>query len=126
MTHIVRVLAVLSSAILVLAGCAELPKEPACPVCPAPPRPLEAAYEQAPFTAIPGWADADLAAGLRAFAAGCGRMAAGSALRRACDAARALPANDGAAARAFLESAFDAWKISAVEGKADGMVTCYY
>jgi membrane-bound lytic murein transglycosylase A len=126
MTHIFRVLGPLSSAILVLAACAELPKEPACPVCPAPPRAAETKYEQVPFAAIQGWAAADVAPGLRAFASGCARMAAGSALRRSCEAVRALPAHDAAAARAFVESAFDAWAVAAADGKTEGMVTGYY
>jgi membrane-bound lytic murein transglycosylase A len=126
MTHIVRALASLCCGILVLAGCADLPKAPDCPVCPVPLRPAEAKYEQVPFAAIPGWAGADLAPGLRAFASGCARLAAGSALRRACDAARALPENDAAAARAFIESTFDAWAVAATDGKAEGMVTGYY
>jgi membrane-bound lytic murein transglycosylase A len=119
------------SAILVLAGCANLPQPTAaaradCPVCPAPPRPAEAKYHQMPFDVIPGWAGAALAPGLRAFAAGCARIAAASPLRRTCDAARALPADDESAARKFIETAFDAWSISAADGAADGMVTGYY
>ena len=126
MTHIVRILGTLSSAILVLAACAELPKEPACPVCPAPPRPAESKVERVPFAAIPGWVNAEISSGLRAFASGCPRMAAGSALRRACEAARALPANEEAAARAFVETTFEAWSIVAADGNAEGMVTGYY
>ena len=78
------------------------------------------------YAAIPGWAGAPLAPGLRAFATGCARIAAASALRRACEAARALPADDEAAARNFIETAFDAWSISAADGATDGMVTGYY
>jgi len=135
MTHIVRaappafVLPVL--AILALGGCAELSKAPAkpgadCPVCPAPARQAEAAYRQTPFAAVPGWAGAALAPGLRAFAADCAKIAATSALRRTCDAARALPAEDEAAARSFIEASFDAWSVGSADGVAEGMVTGYY
>jgi peptidoglycan lytic transglycosylase A len=86
----------------------------------------EAKYERVPFAAIPGWASAPLAPGLRAFAAGCARIAAGGALRRACDAARALPAGDEAAARSFAEANFDAWSLAAADGGAEGLVTGYY
>jgi membrane-bound lytic murein transglycosylase A len=133
MTHIVRVAAPVLCAILVLAGCAELPKAPApvkpaaeCPVCPSPARPAEAKYQRVPLAALPGWPNAPFAPGLRAFAAGCARIPAATVLRRACDAARALPADDEAAARAFVEAAFDAWAVSSADGVADGMVTGYY
>jgi membrane-bound lytic murein transglycosylase A len=78
------------------------------------------------FAAIPGWPGASLAPGLRAFAAGCARLAAASALRRSCEAARALPEGDEAAARAFIEATFDAWSIAAAGGDAEGTITGYY
>ena len=124
MTHIARVLASLFCAILMLAGCATPPQP--CPACPAPPRVAEAKLQQVPFTAIPGWANAPIAPGLRAFAAGCARIAAGSALRRSCEGAHALRADDEAAARAYAEATFEPWAIASAEGAADGMVTGYY
>jgi membrane-bound lytic murein transglycosylase A len=125
MTHIGRALASLFCAILMLAGCSTPVPSP-CPACPAPPRPAEAKFQQVPFAAIPGWANAPLAPGLRAFASGCTRIAAASPLRRSCEAARAARADDEIAARAFAESAFDAWAISSADGAAEGMVTGYY
>jgi membrane-bound lytic murein transglycosylase A len=125
MTHIARAFAPFL-AILILAACAQLTKPPACPACPAPATPAEAKYQQTPFTAIAGWPNAPLAAGLRAFATGCARMAAGSALRSTCEAARELPAEDEAAARAFIEARFQAWAVLAADGAAEGMVTGYY
>src|SRR5512135_624889 len=122
MTHIARSLASLLVSILILAGCAG--PEPRCPACaecaacPVPPRAPEAKLQQVPFGAIPGWADAALAPGLRAFAAGCARLAESSPLRRACEAARALPPGDEAAARAYVESTFEAWSIVAADGAA--------
>jgi membrane-bound lytic murein transglycosylase len=124
MTHIVRALVPLPAAILVLAGCAGPP--PVCPACPTPPRAAEAKMQQVPFAAIPGWANAPIAPGLRAFAAGCARIAAASALRRACEGARALRADDEAAARAYVEATLEPWAIASAEGAADGMVTGYY
>ena len=129
MTHIVRALVAFVPAILVLAGCAGLPPTPpplSCAACPAPARPAEAKYAQTPYAAIPGWANAPLAPGLRAFAAGCARLAAATALRRTCDAAHALPADDEAAARAFVEASFDAWALVNADGSTEGMVTGYY
>jgi len=135
MTHILRAFALLVSAILAVAGCADLPLRAAdapacpacakCPACPAPLRPAEAIYLQTPFAAIPGWAAAALAPGLRAFRADCARVSQ-AALRRACDAARALPPDDETAARRFVEATFDAWSIAAADGTAEGLVTGYY
>jgi membrane-bound lytic murein transglycosylase A len=133
MTHIVRAFAVGLAAILVLAGCAELPAAgeracPACaecPACPAPARPAAAKYSPVPYAAISGWAGTPLAPGLRAFAAGCDRIA-GEALRRACDAARSLPPEDEAAARRFAEATFQAWALASAEGASEGLVTGYY
>ena len=127
MTHIFRAPAPLLFAILALAGCGGLqpPPSPICPVCPAPPRSAEAKYQQVPLATMPGWANASVAPGLRAFAGGCARIAAAT-LRRSCEAARALPIDDEMAARAFVEANFDAWSITSAEGSTEGMVTGYY
>jgi len=119
------------------AGCAVLqpPAAPpaaapvACPPCEAaPPKPAaeSARFEPAPFSALPGWNEADTAASLRAFVTGCTRPAANRVLRAACDAARAVPADDAAAARRFFESTFQPWRISAADHVAEGLVTGYY
>ena len=140
MTHIVRALAPFVCAILALASCAELPPSqqtpqspdarvcPACPecaACPAPARPAAAKYLPVPFAAIPGWASAAVAPGLRAFAGSCERIAGGP-LRRACDAASAQPLEDEAAARRFVEATFDPWAIVSADGASEGLVTGYY
>jgi len=144
MTHIVRASAPFVGAILALAGCAELPPSqqtpqqtpqsadaracPACPecaACPAPARPAAAKYLPVPFAAIPGWASAPMAPGLRAFAGSCERIAGGP-LRRACDAASAQPPEDEAAARRFVEATFDPWAIVSADGASEGLVTGYY
>jgi membrane-bound lytic murein transglycosylase A len=137
MTHILRTFALRAAAILVVAGCAELPQKavpaaPACPPCaecqqcPAPVRPAAARYQQVPFAAIPGWQDAMLAPGVRAFAAGCPRIAQSHPLRRACDRVLAAPPGDERAARQFAEEAFDAWAVASAEGTDEGMITGYY
>jgi len=111
-------------AILLAAGCAQLPAP--CP-CPGPPKPPpDARYEPAAFADLPGWAQAPHAGSVRAFVAGCSRLANARALQAACDDARTLPAGDDAAARAFFERAFGAYAIVAPEGTADGQVTGYY
>ena len=125
MTHIPRALALLVPAILALGGCAA---PGVCPKCADPePAPRAAVrYEPAPFAAIPGWASAELAPGLRAFMAGCPRIAAESPLGRACAAASEASWADEAAARRFVEEKFSAWAVLAPEGASDGLVTGYY
>ncbi len=130
MTHIARSLAPLLASILVLAGCAgPEPKCAACAECadcPVPARAPEAKLQQVPFGELPGWAEAALAPGVRTFAAGCARLAAASPLRGACEAARALAPDDEAAARAYVESTFEAWSVAASDGAAYGTITGYY
>jgi membrane-bound lytic murein transglycosylase A len=67
-----------------------------------------------------------MAASVRAFVAGCARVAPGDAMQPACDAARALPAGDDAAARAFFEDAFLAYAVVAPDGAREGLATGYY
>lgn len=134
MTHIVRVPAFLLAAILVLAGCAELPGSgsagapscPACAECPACAAPAKTAatlYEKVDYADVPGWSAASVAPGLRAFVAGCHRLAAAGALRRACEAARTPAAGSEESARRFVEETFDVWSVA---GAASGLVTGYY
>ncbi len=148
MTHILRTFALPLTlpviAILVFAGCAELPPQsasapaplppcPACAECQACPAPApagktgaEARYQQTSFAAIPGWQDALFAPGVRAFGAGCTRIAQSHPLRRTCDVlAAAPPANEGAA-RQFIEASFSAWSVTSADGAAEGMITGYY
>ena len=134
MTHILRTFVWPAAAILVFAGCAELPQSaaPACPACaecqqcPAPARPADARYQQTPFAAIPGWQGAMFAPGVRAFAAGCPRIARSSPLRSACDNVLAAPPVDEGAARKFIEESFSAWAVVSAEGTAEGLITGYY
>lgn len=97
-----------------------------CPRCPAPARPAQARYQQAPFASIPGWQGTNFAPGLRAFSAGCGRIARPHPLRRACDELSAAPPADERAAREFIESRFAAWAVTSDDGTAEGLVTGYY
>jgi membrane-bound lytic murein transglycosylase A len=135
MTHMVRAFPLASlfrlMAILIAAGCARLPPSAPAPagstaVPAAPGAPAETRYLQTPFAAVPGWQSAALAPGVRAFAAGCPWIAAAHPLRRACDAALAVSANDERAARSFVEATFTAWAVVSADGAAGGMITGYY
>jgi membrane-bound lytic murein transglycosylase A len=113
-------------AILIAAGCAPVP--PSAPDNPAaaPGTSAEPRYLLTPFAAVPGWQSAALAPGVRAFAAGCPWIAATHPLRRACDAALAVPANDERAARRFVEATFAAWAVVSAGGTGGGTITGYY
>jgi membrane-bound lytic murein transglycosylase A len=140
MTHILRTFALLAPAILVFAGCADRPQRTgpdnapiaACPACvecqqcPVPARATAARYEQTSFAAIPGWQSAVLAPGLRAFGAGCARIAPSHHLRRACDSLSAAAPGDEQSARQFIETSFSALAITSGEGVAEGLITGYY
>lgn len=125
MIHIPRALALLVAAILALAGCTA---PEVCPKCaePAPAPRAAARYEATPLAAIPGWASAELAPGVRAFLAGCARIPPGTPLGRACAAAGESAPADEAAARRFVEENFSAWAVLPPDGAADGLVTGYY
>ena len=145
MTHMLhaflRSFALPAAAILVFAGCTDLPqragpdKVPAagscpacaeCPQCPAPARAPEARYQETPFGAIPGWQNTLLGPGLRAFGAGCRRIAQSHPLRRSCDSLSAAAPGDEQEARNFVETSFSAWAVTSGDGAADGLVTGYY
>ena len=79
-----------------------------------------------PFSALPGWAAAPLAPGLRAFVRGCALIGPAHPLRRACDAAAAIAPDDERAARVFVEENFSAWSVTARDGNPEGLVTGYY
>jgi membrane-bound lytic murein transglycosylase A len=125
-THIARRASAFVAAILLAAGCAQVPPQGACPCPPKPAPSAEARYEPVTFAALPGWSGAAAAASVRALVAGCRNGASARAMKAACDQARALPAGDDAAARAFFESAFAAYAVIAPEGAREGLVTGYY
>jgi membrane-bound lytic murein transglycosylase A len=95
------------------------------------------------FESLPGWQQERPAEAIAPFLASCAVLArtpdlalggAGEAARRggsplqwraACDAARAVPAGDDAAARRFFETQFQPWAVSA-GGDPNGLFTGYY
>jgi membrane-bound lytic murein transglycosylase A len=124
--------------LLVLAGC--VPPPGATP----PTATGEAARPVMGLTAVgfdqlPGWPQDHAAQALAPFVAGCAKMGdtlggSGEAATRggtagawkpACDAARAVPAGNDSAARAFFEEAFQPYAIRA-DGKDSGLFTGYY
>ena len=124
-THIARKASVLIAAILLAAGCAQVPPG-ACPCPPKPAPPAEARYEPTAFDALPGWKGAPAASSVRAFVGSCRNGSNALVMKAACAEARALPAGDDAAARAFFERAFTAYAVVAPDGAREGLVTGYY
>jgi len=108
--------------IVLVSACAQTP-EKMCPCPPPKPAAETARYETRAFADLPGWSTAKLEPSLRAFLGGCARVAA---LARACDAAKAVPPGDEAAARQFFETRFVPYALVSSETGDSGMVTGYY
>lgn len=132
-----RQLAPVLGVLLVLAGCTQLPTAPtkteaqcACPVCPvcpavAPPKPPAKPLQEARWEDVKGWGADNLAEAHGALLESCGALAKQPAWREACEAARALPA-ENAALRAFFETRFRPWRVVNPDESTEGLVTGYY
>jgi membrane-bound lytic murein transglycosylase A len=144
----IQVAAVLFVALL--AGCSSLPPGTvpapvavpavcapcqACPVCPAvapSPEPAPAFSRSllpASWSALPGWADDDVAAAWPAFLQSCRGVASkgnGAGWRRVCDLARAADGTPGLEARRFFEQHLKPYAIANGDGAVNGLVTGYY
>ncbi|CAH2600815.1 Membrane-bound lytic murein transglycosylase A precursor [Rhodovastum atsumiense] len=112
-------------------------------VAPPPPSPEGGAMTLAPvgFDRLPGWQADRTAEAVPAFLAGCSAMRPGGDLggtgeaaarggdplqwRASCEAARALPPGDEAAARRFFEGYFQPWAIAG-NGNPNGLFTGYF
>lgn len=102
-----------------------------------PPRPPKLVLEKVSFAALAGWREDRVSEAVPALLKSCGVLEkmkpdrdlgiAGSPAdwREACAAARALPAGDDAAARAFFEASFEPFAATA-NGEPEGLFTGYY
>ncbi len=120
----------LSAAILLagaLAACAPVAPKPEKPAPPAPPAPpAEARFEETPWGDLQGWSQAGLLPSLHSFNTGCARVQSKRPWQAVCADARRVGTEDEAAARAFFESRFSAYRIVAPDGATEGLVTGYY
>ena len=108
-------------------ACPEPKPCPVCPVCPgAPEKPKVPTLEPAPFSALPGWGEDDLAQAWPAFRASCRSLRFREAWREACAQADALTDPDSSAVRAYFESNFVAYRVANGDGATQGLVTGYY
>ena len=120
----------LSAAILLagaLAACAPVAPKPDKPAPRTPPAPpAEARFEETPWGDLQGWSQAGLLPSLRSFNTGCARVQSKRPWQAVCADARRVGTEDEAAARAFFESRFSAYRIVAPDGATEGLVTGYY
>jgi membrane-bound lytic murein transglycosylase A len=81
--------------------------------------------KEIPFSRLPGWSEENHAEAWPALLKSCDKLATREAWHAPCEAARALPAPDAAAARAFFEQWFTARVMNGDDGR-DGLITGYY
>lgn len=118
----VRVCALLFA--IVVAGCVTTPPSP--PGAPS----LPARYDPIAWTALPGWSADRVHDAWPAFRVGCRALVA-SAIARVtwlspCSESDAVDGNDDRAVRAFFETHFIAYRVSAADGSDQGLFTGYY
>ena len=136
----------LAAALLLAAGCATAPREPAPPVAavkppvvappvvaaPQPPAApsLPAKYIPAAWSALPGWSEDRVTEIWPAFRVGCAALLAAAATRdlwqAPCIDANTVAPADRTAVRAFFESHFSPYQVVAADGRETGMITGYY
>ena len=100
---------------------------PACSDC-APPKPpsTEAGYKEVAWADIPAWRHTALLPSLQAFLASCPATQSKAPWQLPCGEARKLFSADEAAARSFFESRFVPYRITAPDGREEGLITGYY
>ena len=128
-------------ALLLAAGCAQLPPEsppppscpapvacPACPVCPPvePPKPAEKPLQPAEWNELPGWTEDDPGPTFAAFLAGCRSIERQAHWKPACDAARSRNGSAATELRAWFEEQFRPWALVNPDGSRQGLITGYY
>ncbi len=99
---------------------------PGAPAGPAGPSIVResARWQPVPWSDLPGWEADATARAWPALLAGCGKPAAGWAA--ACASARALQAPDDARVRAWLQRTLQPYRVTALDGSAEGLATGYF
>lgn len=129
-------------ALLVVAGCSQLPVEPArpvascpvpqtCPACPACPgveipKLAEKPLQVSEWTELPGWPDEDPAVVLTAFLASCPSLERQAHWKPACSSARGISDKSASALRTWFETQFRPWALVNPDGTRLGLITGYY
>jgi membrane-bound lytic murein transglycosylase A len=128
-----------AAALAIVAGCAVAPRAPtpppvSPPVAIAPPAPaapsLPAKYTPVDWSALPGWTDDRVDNAWSAFRVGCAALVASvttqALWQRPCAAADTVASKDRGGIRAFFESHFSPYRVTAADGGDSGTVTGYY
>lgn len=121
-------------AALVVAGCQTLPPPAPAPAPPAPTPPVEnprATFTPVPWNALPGWSADKVNAAWPAFLIGCRALLANPRTQplwqAPCTTAAGINGGDAQAVRAFFESNFSPYSVTAAaDGSSVGLVTGYY
>ena len=124
-------------ATMLVCGCVTVPPPAPLPVVPPAPAPVavpEAAGPRVVFTPaawseLPGWTEDRIDDAWPALLVGCRALVAdpkGAVWRAPCAEAATADIRDTAAARAFFERHFSAWKVAYPDGRDIGLVTGYY
>ena len=129
-------------ALLVMAGCSQLPLEtakpatscpmpqacPACPACPPAeiPKVAEKPLQASEWAELPGWPDDDPGPVLAAFLASCPSLERQAQWKPICNSARAIGEKSAAALRVWFEAQFRPWALVNPDGTRTGLITGYY
>ncbi|MBY0579757.1 MAG: murein transglycosylase A [Burkholderiales bacterium] len=100
--------------LLALGGCCTVPK-------PAKPVPVAAAWGE-----LPGWKDEAVLPALQSFLKSCPVLKKQPSWVSVCLEAEKIQKPDDAAARAFFETHFTPYRLSAPDGSREGLITGYY
>jgi len=129
-------------ALLAVAGCTQLPVEPAtradpclgpnacpvCPVCPTvePPKPAEKPLQTAEWSDLPGWNEDDPGTVFAALVASCRSLERQAQWKPVCSSARTMEDRNAPALRAWFEAQFRPWALVNPDGSRTGLITGYY
>jgi membrane-bound lytic murein transglycosylase A len=129
-------------ALLALAGCSQLPVDPAkragscplpvtcptCPVCPTveAPKPAEKPLQAADWSDLPGWIEDDPGVVFGAFVASCRSLERQAHWRPVCASARSIGDKSATSLRAWFEAQFSPWALVNPDGSRSGLITGYY
>ncbi|QDQ25328.1 murein transglycosylase [Chitinimonas arctica] len=87
---------------------------------------LTARYQNADWSALPGWPGENLLAAWPAWLNSCKRLASRPSWKDICAEAHTLAPQDDAGVRAFFERRFQPWRIEGSDGSQSGLITGYY
>src|SRR5262249_18478641 len=133
-SRIASLVASFACATLLVAACVTTPPAPTPPAAIAPPPAaipsLPASYRAVAWSELPGWSDDNANEAWPAFRVGCRALVASSARQAiwqaSCAAGQAIDSQDAASVRAFFETNFIPYQVTASDGSDTGRVTGYY